>query len=160
MSVKVIDRTLSKTEAVQQAIEIRRLLKELGSRNFGIKDLEHMTRARYTYQGKENDPRRYMVELEQAKRKMISLGDQLIALTRNARKVSLSSLKRCEKRASLQEDALLTCDTMLGKLLDIVETFDLDLNTFRLVVEAIDYEIALVQKWLQYTNKIKRKITK
>lgn len=160
MSVKVIDRQESRTEAVEQAMEVRRLLKELGHRNFGIRDLDHMVRARYKYQGKEKDGRRYMVELEQAKKRLILLGDQLIAQTRNARKVKLSSFRRCEKRAALQEDALLTCDALHGKLIDIAETFELDLNTFRLAVEAIDYEIALVTKWLQYTNRIKRKITR
>ncbi len=141
------------------AVNLKSKIHELCIRDLGIKDLENAVRMKYVY-GKdpyENMPK-YVLELHQAKQRLHYLSDELIANTRSANRIKMTSRRKCDLRLDYQERAVNNCEMLIGKLQDVVDFFWVDINIYKQYIEAIDYEISLLKSWIQSTNKTKREL--
>lgn len=161
MSVIVSKRNLSKCQAVMSAVELKEKIHDLCIRDLGIKDMEQVVRRKYIHQKdlSKNMPK-YVLELHQAKQRLHFLSDELIANTRAANRIKMNSIRKCNLRLDYQERAVNNCEMLIGKIQDIVDFFLVDINIYKQYINAIDYEIDLLKKWIQFTNKEKRKLNK
>lgn len=155
MSVKVMDRTLSKCEAVWQAQVIRDMVHDLCLRNFGIKDMVLIVRRKILLRC---DPKanidRYVLLLSQYKNTAYEYAEMLCRNTRRAEMIRMNSLENCKRRLAEQEDAKAACFYLLEKTQDIINTFFVDVNKYQQYVEEIQKEINLIDHWSAYTRKM------
>ena len=158
MSVKVCDRNLSKMEVVWHATEIKDLIHGLCIRTFGIRDYNSFVRSRMSaYADPKANQSSYVYLMFEYKKRLNYLVEDLISSARVANGIRMSSARNCDRRLEYQERTLSDCEMLIGKLQDVANTFDVDLNRFRPSVEAIDREITLLKGWIRYTKKMKQK---
>lgn len=153
--VPVGDRKKSKLEAVDYSIKLHDMLREFMQRNFGIKDLEQFVRVRYAY-GKDNTENfsKYHYLMETHKREVDHLATLLTNNTIAANSTYPTTMSEYETRRSYQNAAIVNCQQINKELQRVVETFEVDVNTHRRYVKAIDHEINLIKRWRQSDNKI------
>lgn len=156
MSVLVSDRTESRFEALTYSLELHDMLLDLLSRNFGIKDLDHMVRVRYAH-GKiaTEDFPYYHYQMHKYKDRIDKLAYALTNNLRAAKSIYPTSIHEYEKRRDYQNDAIVNCEQILNDLQRVVEIFDVDVNLYGRYVKAIDREIELIKRWRQRDNKLK-----
>lgn len=102
---------------------------------------------------------KYVFELHQSKQRLHFLSDELIANTRSANRIKMTSKRKCDLRLDYQERAVNNCEMLIGKLQDVVDFFCVDINIYKQYIESIDKEITLLKNWIQTTNKIKRALS-
>ena len=151
MGVKVADRTESKSEAVWQAKKLKDMIHELCIRSIGIKDPCHMVRSRYAIGADADNPQKYTLLLHNTKRRLHYLCDELIANTTAANKTRMNTVRRCQLRLDYQDKAVNNCEQLLNKLMDVIDTFDVDVNRYKQYNDAIKAEIELLKRWREVT---------
>lgn len=156
MSVLVSKRKESRFEAIVYSVELHNMLFELMQRNFGIKDLNQIVRVRYAY-GKDDheDFEKYHYLLRNFKERMDNLVSLLTNNVRAANSIYPTSMREYELRRDFQNYALINCAQLIKELQRIVETFDVDINSYGQYIKAIKREIDLIKKWRQKDNRMK-----
>ncbi len=156
MSVLVSDRKESRYESIIYSVELHDMLLDLLSRNFGIKDLDHMVRMKYAYgQIESEDFPFYHYQMHKYKERIDKLAYSLTNNLRAAKSIHPTSMHEYEQRRDYQDDAIGNCDQLLHNLQRVVEIFDVDLNLYGRYVKAINREIDLIKRWRQRDNKLK-----
>jgi hypothetical protein len=156
MSVLVSKRQESKFEAITYSIELHNMLVELMQRNFGIKDLNQLVRARYACRmGETENFERYRYLMQNAKDRIDQIASLLTNNVRAANSIYPTSMHEYEQRRDYQNNAIANCEQLIKELQRVVELFDVDVNTYSRYIKAIDREIGLIKKWRQRDNKIK-----
>lgn len=156
MSVPLSKRGTSRCEVIYNATVLKTEIHNLCVRNLGIKNPDMIARKKYMYGVDSYEQKeKYVLEIYQSKKSLHYFSDMLLANTRAANRIKMDSLKHCEKRMEYQELALDNCEMLIAKFQDIVDFFWVDLSKYRRHIELTDKEIALIKKWIQYTNKIK-----
>ena len=157
MSVLVSDRKESQFESITYSIELHNMLLDLLSRNFGIKDLDHMVRIKYAYgQIESEDFSFYHYQMHKYKDRINKLAYILTNNLRAAKSIYPTSIHEYEKRRDYQSEAIINCEQLLNSLQQIVEIFDVDLNQYGRYIKAISREINLIKSWRQRDNKFKK----
>lgn len=156
MSVLVSKRQESKFEAITYSIELHNMLVELMQRNFGIKDLNRLVRARYACGMDETENfERYRYLIQNAKDRIDQIASLLTNNVRAANSIYPTSMHEYERRRDYQNNAIANCEQLIKELQRIVELFNVDVNIYSRYIKAIDREIGLIKKWRQRDNKIK-----
>ena len=156
MSVLVSKRQESKFEAITYSIELHNMLVELMQRNFGIKDLNRLVRARYACGMDETENfERYRYLIQNAKDRIDQIASLLTNNVRAANSIYPTSMHEYERRRDYQNNAIANCEQLIKELQRIVELFNVDVNIYSRYIKAIDREIGLIKKWCQRDNKIK-----
>lgn len=159
MSVPVGKRTESKCQAVYNATIIKSEIHDLCIRNLGIKNLDMIVRKKYFYGADSYEQKeKYVLELYQAKQTLHLYSDMLLANTRTANRVRMNTIQHCLQRIDYQEKSLDNCEMIIGKFQDVVDTFWVDVNKYKRCIELLDYEVALIKKWIKYSESVKEKL--
>lgn len=156
MSVLASKRKESKFEAIVYSIELHKMLTELMLRDFGVKDLDHLVRVRYAYgKDKTENFARYRHLMRNAKDRIDQTAFLITNNLRGANSLYPTTMHEYEQRRDYQNFAIAHCEQLIKELQRVVELFDVDINVYRRVINAIDREIGLIKKWRQRDNKIK-----
>lgn len=156
MSVLVADRKESRLEPITYSDELHDMMLDLLSRNFGIKDLDHMVRVKYAYgQIESEDFPFYHYQMHKYKDRLDKLSYSLTNNLMAAKNIYPTSMHEYEKRRDYQNNAIANCEQLLHNLQRVVEIFDVDLNLYGRYVKAINREIDLIKRWRQRDNKLK-----
>lgn len=160
MSVIASKRNKSRFEPVKHATDLRVLLTTLTVRHFGIKSLEHVARIKYAF-GKDRteDLTKYMFIMANCKNRIDILARQIEANVRAANTIYPISINEYEQRRDYQNLAIVNCEQLISELQYIVNMFWVDLNKYRLYIEAIDRQIILIKQWRQSDNRLKKYVT-
>lgn len=156
MSVLASKRRESKFEVIVFADELRQMFVEFSLRDFGVKDLEQLVRTRYA-QGKDKTENfsKYRDLMRKSKDQVNQQTALITSNVRGANTIYPRNLHEYEVRRDYQNYALAHCEILVKELQHIVEIFDVDVNTYRRYINAIDREIGLIKSWRQSDNKIK-----
>lgn len=156
MSVLVGDRKESKFEPIVYSVELHRILTDLIQRDFGVKDLDQLVRVRYALgkDSKENFER-YRYLMRNSKDRVDQLAYLITNNVRGANSIYPTSMHEYEQRRDYQNFAIANCEQLIKELQRVVELFEIDLNVYGRIINAIDREIGLIKKWRQRDNKIK-----
>lgn len=160
-SVPLGDRKESRLEVINYSIKLHNMLREFMQRNFGVRDLEQFVRVQYA-RGKDKTENfaRYRYWMETHKKTI----DLLCTLLTNniiaANRIHPIIMAEYETRRSYQNAAIVNCEQINKELQRVADTFEVDVNTYRRYIEAIDWEIHLITRWRQKDNKIKSYLQK
>jgi len=161
MSVIASKRNPSRFEPIKHAVDLRVLLTALLVRNFGIKDLEHVVRIKYAFgKDRKEDLPKYIFIMASCKNRIDMLASHIEANVRAANTIYPVSIGECDQRREFQNVAIVNCEQLISELQYIVNMFWVDINDYRQYVEAIDQQIALIKKWRQSDNRIRKKLLK
>lgn len=151
MSVLVRKRRLSRFEPVYNATVIRENIHVLCCRSFGVNP-DKIFRERFEYKGITYKSQTDLIaELFESKQKLHNMSDFLISDVRAANAVYIKDLETIKLRIKYQDQALFDCESLIGKLQDVGNIFEVNLNIFRESMESVDKEIKLLKDWKRST---------
>lgn len=159
MSVLVSNRRESRFEVIVFSLELHQMLIEFMQRDFGVKDLDQLVRARYA-SGKDETENfsKYHYLMRRSKDRVDQEAALISSNLRSANSIYPRTLHEYERRRDHQNDAIAHCEILIKELQHIVEIFEVDLNAYGRYVKAIDREIGLIKKWRQCDNKIESRL--
>ncbi len=154
MSVLAVKRNESQFEVVVYPSRINDILIDLMKRNFGVRDLDHFVRMRYA-RGLDTreDFEMYRHLMRKAKDRVSQYAALLIVNVRAANGVYPTSHEEYALRRDFQNNAIVHCNQIKSELQEVVKIFDVDVNTMKQAIEAVDREIGLIKRWRQNDNK-------
>lgn len=161
MSVPLGDRHESRVEAIHFADKtIQYLLLDLLQRNFGIRDMDAFIREKFRHvQNKDGkgDFEQYWYLLYESKTTLQQTYNQLLFNLRSAYALNPINEHEWEVRRDHLNSAIFNCEMLIKHLQKTIERFEVDVNTYWLMSDAIDREIELIKKWRQRDNRIRAK---
>lgn len=153
MSVLQIKRTESKFEPISYSMELHKMLREFMQRNFGLKDLGKWVRNRnLEARPYEDEYNKYHYLMYTHKKEIDRLAALMTSNVRAANSIYPHVAYEAERRRLHQDDAICNCESIVKELMVIVDTFEVDINTYKRYISAIDLEIRLIKKWRQKDN--------
>lgn len=155
MSVLKSKRSESKFEPITYSVEIHNMLREFMQRNFGLKDLDKWVRN-HNMEARplEDEYHKYRYLMYTHKKEIDRLAALMTSNVRTANSIYPKKISELDRRRLYQDNAIGNCESILKELMQVVDTFEVDVNTYKKYVIAIDREIDLIKKWRQRDNKM------
>ena len=148
MAVNVGDRTLSKIEVLYRATKLNEALSDLSLRSFGVRSRNSILRRKYEQAAHLDGDQERIDEIIEQKRKLIeSLGDEITNLLMGANAIYPKSKAEYDLRITYQDQALAACNMVKSELNKIARMFEVDINCFENSIKGLDYEIHLIKEW-------------
>lgn len=160
MSVLASQKHDSKLLVLVNAEKLRDVIVNLKQRNFGVKTKRLHLRSRYIYNDIDTDE-----QFEKRMFMLVELGKQadqltlgIIADVRGANSVSYPvTLGEYETRRQYMTEGIVKCEQLKGILQEIARLYDVDINIYRIPIEEINRQKALIAKWRKSDNRIRRR---
>ena len=174
-NVHKADRNQSKFEVLEQAVRLKKILRELSYvRNFGYKVRTEPTMPRNAAQWSKDSLEGYMKREKEKIEKAKLLDEKFLGHKRSVIEddidrmmhgiVSANSLRvptcmaEADERRLNQERAIAACEEIIIDLQDIMDTVPIDKNWMTQVEPEIEKELALLRAWKKSDNEKRRKL--
>ncbi len=158
MSVVVGKRKESSYEAVWRAKKLNEEMVDLCIRRLGIKDMDHLMRRRFEYKASRyHNVDEQVSMIQEAKKTLMQYVNGILTRTRIAFATKPDSLEHCDIRIKLIEESEMYCELLIGKMQNVIDIFQTDINAYKPYVKMIDEEIYYLRKWRKKTNGIRKK---
>lgn len=154
MAVNVSDRTLSKVEAIYQAVKVREALESLSLRSFGVRSRNSILRRKYE-QAIHLEGRQETADeiIKMVSRTLFNLGSDIERELCAADAIFPRTKRDFRLRREYQNKALSSCKMAKDELNQIADYFDVDISVFKESVLLLDKEINLIKAWRRSDNK-------
>lgn len=159
-SVYVRKRRESRYEPIIHAETLRDELIEFAKREYGIRDPKTLVRKKYVIRKNSDDYDFYLAVLYEHRREINQRLILLIDDLYSANAIYPTTSEEFDRRREFLNMALARCSIILKELQEIVNMYDVDLNTHKRYQEMIDREIYLIKRWRQRDNRMKARLNK
>lgn len=126
----------------------------LAFRDFGLKDVYAFANRQYNFGCKDAPtPYQYIVLMSDLKKEVRTAMDLILVNVRIANRVRVDSEMEFYKRLEHQNKALFYIEVVIVHLNKIVDVFNVDINSYKNVIELLYLEQKLINKWIKSDKK-------
>ena len=136
------------------AVKLEQELLLLAFRDFGLKDVFAFANRQYNFGRKDTPtPYQYIVLMSDLKKEVRTAMDLILVNVRIANRVRVDSEMEFYKRLEHQNKALFYIEVVIVHLNKIVDVFNVDINSYKNVIELLYLEQKLINKWIKSDKK-------